>query len=109
MAHLHLFSTWGVGFLNGCSGENHKLPNSLKYGTIALASGIHAVHAITKIPTTSIRLPGTAAGFFVGIPLMIGSIFCTGHMLGSTLRYTENEGSKVCEKQGGRHSRFTLP
>lgn len=85
---LSLFSTWSIGILNGYTLKENGLPNSIKYGTMVLASGIHIVKDLgnfTKpIPKT------TMVGVFVAIPIMIGATFCVGNYLGKGVRYAKD-------------------
>ena len=85
---LGLFSTWSTGLLNGVSLPEKGLPASYKYGMMGLTSGLCMMNAIGRMNVEQTRyMSRYLAGTVVGIPIMVGAVFCTGHFLGKSTRY----------------------
>ncbi len=87
-AALGIFSTWSTGLFNGFSLPEKGLPTGYKYGMMGLTSGLCMVNAIARMDLEQTRymsryLPGTV----VAIPMMVGAVFCTGHVLGKSTRH----------------------
>lgn len=90
---ISLFSTWATGVLNGYNLQETGLPNSIKYGTMVLATSIHIVKGLGNISMTEIpkMKPGiTFASLMVVAPLAVGSTFCIGNYFGKAIRYVED-------------------
>ena len=88
MSSIASISTWLVGAINGYKLKEDGLPNSIKYGSMALTAGISMIKF-----TGSIKPPITNPGsilaiMFVGVPLATGSVFCLGNFLGKAVRYS---------------------
>lgn len=90
---LSLFSTWSVGALNGYKLKEDGLPNSIKYGTMALASGIHIVKGLGNLKTPIINPGISLFGLGVIVPFMVGTTFCVGNYVGKGVRYAEDSQS----------------
>lgn len=87
---LSLFSTWTVGALNGYKLKEDGLPNSIKYGTMALASGVNIVKGFANLKTP-ITNPGISLlGLGVMMPFIVGTTFCIGNYVGKGVRYAED-------------------
>ncbi len=91
--HLATFSTWATGVLNGWQSYQHKekqLPASYKYVSMSLmtATGIIKVLGSQSLP---IAHPGSLmTGLFIGIPFVVGATFCTGTMMGKSIRHVKD-------------------
>ena len=90
---LSLFSTWTVGALNGYKLKEDGLPNSIKYGTMALSTGVHIVKGFSNLKTPIVNPGANLFGLFVAIPVMIGATFCVGNYVGKGVRYVEDSRS----------------
>ncbi len=89
------FSTWAVGIINGYQRKENKLPTSYKYGIMSIATGINIIKAIGRSQTLPSMRPGVLlSGIFIGIPLITGSVFCTGNMVGKSIRHMNDMESK---------------
>jgi hypothetical protein len=87
---LSLFSTWTVGALNGYKLKEDGLPNSIKYGTMALTSGINIVKGLGNLKTPIINPGLSILGLGVMIPFFVGTTFCVGNYVGKGIRYAED-------------------
>jgi hypothetical protein len=90
---LSLFSTWFVGTLNGYKLKEDGLPNSIKYGTMALATGIHIAKGFGNLKIPIINAGASILGIGVIIPIMVGTTFCVGNYVGKGVRYAEDSQS----------------
>jgi hypothetical protein len=89
------FSTWAVGIINGYQYKENKLPSSYTYGIISIATGINIIKALGRSQTLPSMGPGILlSGLFIGIPLITGSVFCTGNMIGKSIRHMSDMESK---------------
>jgi hypothetical protein len=86
------FSTWAVGIINGYQPKENKLPASYKYGIMSIATGINIIKALGRSQTLPSMRPGILlSGIFIGIPLITGSVFCTGNILGKSIRHINDK------------------
>jgi hypothetical protein len=108
--NICFFSTWAVGLMNGiitphkdattaATATAQGLPTGFKYGTIGLVSGVGMANAIGNLTSAHLPLPRIQAlGIFAGIPLLVGSVFCTGHFVGKSVRYSLTDiGKQIYE------------
>lgn len=84
---LAWISTWAVGIINGYQHKENRLPASYKYGIISLASGLNIIKALGRQSIPIANPNSLLIGLFVGIPFIAGSMFCTGNMLGKSIRH----------------------
>lgn len=85
--NISLLSTWFVGAANGYTlNTDHHLSNSIKYGTMALATGAQLVKGVANIslPITSVKVLGP---IFTLIPIGVGATFCLGSYVGKSLKH----------------------
>jgi hypothetical protein len=88
--HLAAFSTWVIGALNGYTHKEKGIPASYSYTTMSLMTTTGIIRALgtQSLPITH---PGSLmAGLFVGIPFMVGATFCTGTMMGKSIRHVKD-------------------
>ena len=76
-----VFTTWGVGALQGFTHKENVVPTSVKYTTMSVATGLSLIKAIPQV-----KKPIDLGGALIAIPLLIGSVFCLGTQMGKATR-----------------------
>jgi hypothetical protein len=85
------FSSWSIGLLNGFNKDSNPLDNTTKYGILVTTQIIGTIRAFNYQPL----LFSTFTGIFIGNATMIGSIYCTGHLLGKAIKHTVNDKNRI--------------
>ncbi len=91
---ISVFSTWATGILNGLQHNRERLPAAYSYTAMSLTTGIGMVKVLGSQQTPITNPGGLLAGLFIGIPIMVGSIYCSGTMLGISIRHSQDKGDK---------------
>jgi hypothetical protein len=61
---------------------------------ISQSRGLGDVYKRQSQPTPLPRANNLLFSLFVGIPFLVGSVFCTGDMMGKSIRYLEDKNTK---------------
>jgi hypothetical protein len=87
MAFAH-FSTWLAGIANGY--EPTSITRFQQFTIMSVSFGMHAIKFLGS-QKTPIPNPNTIlASLFLGLPVVIGSTFCMGTVLGKSARSLKN-------------------
>lgn len=82
---IGIFSVWATGILNGYNKDG--LPSSYKYVPIFLVSATGIVKGIGDIKQVPARPGAFLTSLFIGIPLIVGTSFCTGTFMGKSIKH----------------------
>lgn len=99
---LSIFTNWAVGLINGYKQQENGVPNGIKYGTMGITTSIAMLKTLAQFDTpvskqilSSPITPGQKLfGLFIGIPILMGMNFCTGHHMGKAIRWAEDDSNK---------------
>lgn len=96
---LYLGTAWATGAMHGYTLKEQGLPTTYTYATLSLVTVMQMARSLgaeTSITQMKVFPASTIAGIFVGIPLFVGTVFCTGHFFGKSVRHTYEsiKGSK---------------
>jgi hypothetical protein len=94
MAYIPAFSTWATGVFNGYQHKDNGIPNSYKYTVMSLSTVMHMIKVLGSQPNPLPRTNNLLFSLFVGVPFLVGSVFCTGDMMGKSIRYLEDKNTK---------------
>lgn len=95
--NIALLSVWGVGAANGYSLTTpYKLSDSVKYGTMALATGVQIAKSIANLNTINTHPPLSAGqkilSVFLFAPIGVGLTFCLGTYVGKSWNHARRCG-----------------
>lgn len=89
-----LFSTWASGALNGYQHKDDGIPASYKYTIMSLTTILNMGKVLANQPVPLPRTNNLLFSLFIGVPFITGSVFCTGNMIGKSVRYLEEKNTK---------------
>lgn len=98
---LSIFTNWAVGLINGYKQQENGVPNGIKYGTMGITTSIAMLKTLANLDTPASKhlmsatiTPGQKLfGLFIGVPLLMGMNFCTGHHMGKAIRWAEDDSN----------------
>jgi hypothetical protein len=97
---IYLGTAWATGAMHGYTLKEQGLPTTYKYATLSLVTVMQMARTLgaeKSIGQLRSHPASTIAGIFVGIPIFVGTVFCTGHFFGKSVRHTYEsiKGSKL--------------
>ncbi len=104
MYPFSFFSTWAIGVLNGYNIKDNGLPKSIIYGTLGVTSFANMIKVFGNFDSAKNAMtPKTANALitaaFIGVPIVMGTTFCTGNYLGKAVRYVKDIPSDPDDKK----------
>jgi hypothetical protein len=104
MYPFSFFSTWAIGVLNGYNIKDNGLPKSIIYGTLGVTSFANMIKVfgnfdVEKNAMTHKSAKALLGAAFIGVPIVMGTTFCTGNYLGKAVRYVKDIPSDPDDKK----------